>query len=123
MTKKKKNMPDPILNIEQISEEKSPAQINELPEEDQIVIKEIYRVRKSKNDIKSQIGTYDSLDKAKEVCNENGVEYSVFNLKGEIVYKIEPKQKDELKPSTDIITNDDENKMKYSDSKKPLICM
>ena len=116
-------MPDPILNIEQISEEKSPAQINELPEEDQIIIKEIYRVRKSKNDIKSQIGTYDSLDKAKEVCNENGVEYSVFNLKGEIVYQIEPKQEDELKPSTDIITNDDENKMKYSDSKKPLICM
>ena len=55
--------------------------------------------------------------------DENGVEYSVFNLKGEIVYQIEPKQEDELKPSTDIITNDDENKMKYSDSKKPLICM
>lgn len=49
---------------------------------------ELYRVRKSWEDSKSQVGAYKSLDNAKECCDKyNG--YHVYNSKGEAVYPIE----------------------------------
>lgn len=47
----------------------------------------IYRVRKSWNDPKSQIGAYKVLDNAKEVVNKNP-EYKVFDEKGNVVYEV-----------------------------------
>ena len=44
---------------------------------------ELYRVRKSWNDAKSQIGAYSVLENAKKVCKEG---YTVYNSKGEAVY-------------------------------------
>lgn len=44
---------------------------------------EVYRVRKSWDDAKSQLGAYKSLTGAKTVCKEG---YKVFNSKGEVVY-------------------------------------
>lgn len=45
--------------------------------------KEIYRVRKTWDDINSQVGAFANLDNAKKVCK---VGYSVYNNKGEKVY-------------------------------------
>ena len=44
---------------------------------------ELYRVRKSWSDAKSQIGAYKSLDNAKKACKSG---YKVYNSKGEEVY-------------------------------------
>lgn len=44
---------------------------------------EMYRVRKSWSDAKSQIGAYRNLDNAKKACKEG---YKVFNSAGEVVY-------------------------------------
>lgn len=44
---------------------------------------ELYRVRKSWNDAKSQIGAFKVLDNAIKVCKEG---YSVFDSKGNVVY-------------------------------------
>ena len=55
--------------------------------------KELYRVRKSWEDAKSQIGAYSVLDNAKKACDTAGKEYSVYNSAGKKVYpesKIEP---------------------------------
>lgn len=48
--------------------------------------KTIYRVRKSWQDIKSQIGAYSSLENAKIACDKAGSAYSVFNESGKVVY-------------------------------------
>ena len=50
------------------------------------VIKEMYRVRKSWADAKSQIGAYTVLQNAKNACDKAGAGYYVFNSKGEVVY-------------------------------------
>ena len=50
--------------------------------------KEIYRVRKSWDDVKSQVGAYTILDNAKKSCNKAGEEYKVYNSKGECVFPI-----------------------------------
>ena len=47
---------------------------------------EMYRIRKSWGDAKSQIGAYSVLQNAKNACNKAGSGYFVFNSKGEIVY-------------------------------------
>ena len=55
--------------------------------------KELYRVRKSWEDAKSQIGAYSVLDNAKQACDTAGKEYSVYDSAGKKVYpesKIEP---------------------------------
>lgn len=52
------------------------------------VKKELYRVRKTWEDAKSQKGAYENLDSAKKLCDELGVEYFVFNEKGEKIYPI-----------------------------------
>jgi hypothetical protein len=48
--------------------------------------KELYRVRKSWDDIKSQVGAYTVLENAKKACNNVGSEYEVYNSKGECIY-------------------------------------
>ena len=45
--------------------------------------KQIYRVRKSWADAKSQLGAYSSLENAKKACK---VGYSVFDANGNVVY-------------------------------------
>ena len=45
--------------------------------------KQLYRVRKSWADAKSQLGAYSSLENAKKVCK---VGYSVFDANGNVVY-------------------------------------
>ena len=47
--------------------------------------KQLYRVRKSWSDAKSQIGAFSSLDNAKKACKAG---YSVFNNSGKVVYYI-----------------------------------
>lgn len=47
--------------------------------------KEIYRVRKTWKDTKSQKGAFSSLENAKKCADKNG--YSVFNSKGKAVYR------------------------------------
>ena len=49
-------------------------------------IKRLYRVRKSKNDAKSQIGAFTSLKNAKAACKKAGTDYKVFDENFVIVY-------------------------------------
>ena len=71
---------DIIKNEEPIREEVEVVQ----PELQQ----EMYRVRLSREDVKSQIGAYHNLENAKKKVNENP-DYKVFNSMGEMVYQIE----------------------------------
>ena len=57
--------------------------------------KELYRVRKSWNDSKSQLGAYSILANAIKTCDKAGEGYYVFNSAGEVIHP-EPK-KDEVK--------------------------
>jgi flagellum-specific peptidoglycan hydrolase FlgJ len=50
-------------------------------------VQKLYRVRKSKDDAKSQVGAYGVLDNAKEACNGAGVGYKVFDWNFEVVYE------------------------------------
>ena len=59
--------------------------------------KELYRVRKSWNDVKSQLGAYSILVNAKNTCDKAGAGYFVFNSAGEIVYPVA----EETKPTID----------------------
>ncbi|MGN0607211.1 MAG: N-acetylmuramoyl-L-alanine amidase [Oscillospiraceae bacterium] len=47
--------------------------------------KQLYRVRKSWSDAKSQIGAFSSLENAKKVCKAG---YTVFDEKGKVVYPV-----------------------------------
>lgn len=49
-------------------------------------VKKLYRVRKSKDDTKSQIGAYTSLDNAKNACQSAGPGYHVFDWNFNKVY-------------------------------------
>ena len=57
--------------------------------------KELYRVRKSWSDSKSQLGAYSILANAIKTCDKAGEGYYVFNSAGEVIHP-EPK-KDEVK--------------------------
>lgn len=57
--------------------------------------KQLYRVRKSWSDVKSQIGAYSSLENAKKACKAG---YSVFDSNGKAVYP--------LKKSVDVIARE-----------------
>ena len=62
--------------------------------------KELYRVRKSWEDAKSQIGAYGILDNAKKACDTAGPTYSVYDSTGKKVYpesKIEPVEQEKSK--------------------------
>jgi hypothetical protein len=56
------------------------------------VVKETYRVRKSWEDSKSQIGAYSKRENAIEACDKAGAGYSVFNSAGTAVYTVEKKK-------------------------------
>lgn len=58
--------------------------------------KELYRVRKSWNDSKSQLGAYSILANAKKTCDKAGEGYYVFNSAGKVIYP-EPKVEEEVK--------------------------
>lgn len=47
---------------------------------------ELYRVRKTWEDAKSQIGAYSKLENAKNACDQAGAEYEVYDSKGTAVY-------------------------------------
>lgn len=51
---------------------------------------EMYRVRKSWEDAKSQVGAYTSLENAKKACDSAGSGYEVYNSKGVAVYPNAP---------------------------------
>ena len=50
--------------------------------------KQLYRVRKSWADARSQLGAYSSLENAKKVCKTG---YSVFDNSGRVVYTVAEK--------------------------------
>lgn len=52
--------------------------------------RELYRIRKTWADSKSQVGAYSDLNNAKTACDKAGEEYHVFNNKGEIIYTPTP---------------------------------
>ena len=64
--------------------------------------KEIYRVRKSWKDEKSQIGAYENLEYAKAACDKAGSAYHVYDSKGEQIY---PKVTQQAKPNTTTTTS------------------
>ena len=64
---------------------------------------ELYRVRKSWDNSKSQIGAYSQLKNAKEACDKAGTGYYVFNSAGKIVYPEQPKQ-EEVKEAVSALT-------------------
>lgn len=49
-------------------------------------IKKLYRVRKHKNDAKSQVGAFSSLVNAKLACQKAGAGYKVFDYDWKIIY-------------------------------------
>ena len=57
----------------------------------------LYRVRKSKDDEKSQVGAYSSLDNAKAACQTAGAGYHVFDWDYKIVYSYTAPVVEELK--------------------------
>ncbi len=48
--------------------------------------KELYRVRTSWENAKSQIGAYSDLNNAKKACDKAGADYEVYNSKGIAIY-------------------------------------
>ena len=72
------------------------------------LVKELYRVRKTWDDAKSQIGAYSSLDNAKKVCDEAGNGYEVYNEEGIAIY---PKAIQDKEDSFQEFKNGDEVKL------------
>lgn len=60
---------------------------------------EMYRIRKSWADVKSQIGAFTSLDNAKKAWKEG---YTIYNSKGEVVYPTAESTPVQPKPSTPV---------------------
>lgn len=82
--------------------------IEEVKEE----VQKLYRVRKSKDDAKTQKGAYSSLDNAKAACQEAGSGYHVFDWNFNIVYSytapVKPKEEPKVEPAptpTPTVTN------------------
>jgi hypothetical protein len=48
--------------------------------------KELFRIRKTWEDTKSQKGAYENLEEAKKACDKAGKEYEVYNGKGVAIY-------------------------------------
>lgn len=63
---------------------------------------QLYRVRKSWNDVKSQAGAYKVLDNAKKKRDELGSEYKVYDAKGNVVYPAESAESEEYLVRVDI---------------------
>lgn len=49
---------------------------------------EMYRVRKTWEDSKSQVGAYTNLENAKKACDSAGADYEVYNSKGVAIYPV-----------------------------------
>lgn len=62
---------------------------------------ELYRVRKSWNDSKSQIGAYKILNNAKKACKEG---YTVYDSKGNAVYSNTPSKKSDNDIAKEVIS-------------------
>lgn len=73
--------------------------VEEKPQEKEENV-EIYRVRKSWVDSKSQIGAYKNIENAKNACP---VGYSVFDSKGNVVYKPEDNSAYKVKITVDAL--------------------
>ena len=58
----------------------------EKPTNPQPATKELYRIRKSWEDVKSQVGAYSILENAKKACDIAGPNYKVFNSAGKQVH-------------------------------------
>lgn len=68
-------------------------------------VEKLYRVRKTKDDAKTQKGAFKNLDGAKECCQSAGPGYNVFDWNWKIVYsytapKTETPKVEETKPQT-----------------------
>lgn len=63
------------------------ATYQEVPKEAPKPVEHMYRVRKTWNDAKSQIGAFGDLENAKDVVNKNP-EYKAFDSNGNIVYEV-----------------------------------
>ena len=63
--------------------------------------KELYRVRKTWEDSKSQIGAYTVLDNAKKACDKAGSGYEVYNASGVAIYpeSVIPDEEEIVKPT------------------------
>ena len=78
-----------------------------VPEKEEVK-EQVYRIRKTWEDSKSQVGAYKNLESAKEVCPEG---YSVFDESGKAVYTKpitttteQPKQEVEKEPEKETVT-------------------
>ena len=72
-------------------------------------VQKLYRVRKSKDDAKSQAGAFSSLTNAQDACQKAGPGYSVFDWNWKVVYtytapKEEEPKKEEPKQETTTTT-------------------
>lgn len=66
---------------------------------------QLYRVRKSWDDVKSQVGAYKVLDNAKKKCDELaklGGKYKVYDTEGNVVYPAESTESEEYLVRVDI---------------------
>lgn len=88
---------DDIVTITQIEKPKEEPKVEPTP-----VVEEIYRIRISWEDAKSQAGAYKNLDSAIKICQEKsdatGVIYSVYDSVGTIKYTATAKQPEIVQP-------------------------
>lgn len=63
-------------------------------EKNVITSTEMYRVRKSWEDSKSQVGAYTDLPNAKKACDKAGKDYEVYDSKGVAIYPVAPAEKE-----------------------------
>lgn len=76
-----KDMDDARADVAKLMGEKAPAT--------PVQPTEMYRVRKTWEDSKSQVGAYTDLANAKKACDKAGKDYEVYNSKGVAIYPIE----------------------------------
>ena len=74
----------------------------EIDKKEDTTPKEKYRVRKTWEDSKSQIGAYTDLTNAKKACDKAGKGYEVYNSAGVAIYPNEPAKKEENVVSTSL---------------------
>jgi hypothetical protein len=77
-----KDMDDVRADVAKLMGEKAPAT--------PIQPVEMYRIRKTWEDEKSQIGAYSDLNNAKKACDKAGKDYEVYDSKGVAVYPVAP---------------------------------
>lgn len=81
-----KDMDDARADVVKLIETKAPATPAQPTE--------MYRVRKTWEDEKSQVGAYSDLNNAKKACDKAGKEYEVYNSKGVAIYPVAPAEKE-----------------------------